>query len=325
MRILGMIVGLAALALATTAAAQTNEPAPAAPPASAAPARESAPTSDDSTPVQGLIVTGHRRPPVRDMPAAIDRFVRSHGAATRRIDQIPRWEWQTPICVVTAGLDPEFNAFITKRIVEVATSVGAPVAKPKPNKSKPNKPCQSSVEILFSDDPQGLVGKIFKRQDELMGYHFAPNVPTLAHFDPPIKAWYLTGTRGRSGFAIDSIWTQEPSGSLGSRISTGLRAEFVNILVVAQIRDVIGYEIGPISDYLAMLVLTQPHSLSSCDPLPSILDLMSPNCGDADKPKTLTREDLAYLKALYSVDAVQSATLERSDIWNRMKRELAAH
>lgn len=309
----GVVAALAMATAATTAWAQGSGPGP------AEPRGEPTPAANEATVVQGVTVTAHRRPPVKDMPAAIHDFVRSHGTPTRRIDQIPRWEDRRPICVATLGLDPEFNAFITRRVQEVAVKVGAPVAKPKPG-----KPCEPNIEIIFSDDPQGVAKSIFKHNDELMGYHFAPNVPRLSQFDPPIKAWYLTGTRGGgNAFAIDSIWVQQVSGALGSRLTTGLQSEFVNILVLANVKDLLGHEIGPISDYVTMLVLTQPRSLKSCDPLPSILDLLAPTCSDADKPSSLTREDLAYLRALYSVYGGQAGTLEYQDIWGRMKQELA--
>ena len=75
---------------------------------------------------------------------------------------------------------------------------------------------------------------------------------------------------------------------------------------------------------MAMLVLAQPRSLAACDSLPSILDLMSPNCGDQDKPKTLTAADLAYLKALYAVSSDQNIHAQQDDISDQMRRELTA-
>jgi hypothetical protein len=68
----------------------------------------------------------------------------------------------------------------------------------------------------------------------------------------------------------------------------------------------------------------QPRSLTSCAPLPSILDLMSPNCSDQDKPKAPTPADLAYLKALYQSSSFLDAYAQRDDVGDLMRRELTA-
>jgi hypothetical protein len=307
-----LLAGWTALAVAAAPLAQT------APPSGPAPAPASAPGAADApTTVKDVTVTA-RRPPLKDLPRAVSQFVRSHGAPSRRTDeQIARWG--DPICVITLGLNPAFNAFVTRRVQEVAASVGAPLAK-----SKPGEPCARNIEILFADDPQAVALAAFKRNDALMGYHYAAEVRDLSKFEPPIKAWYATGSRARGHLVIDSIWTLAPSGGVASRLSAGVSSEFMNILVIADRKTVIGYEIGPISDYMAMLVLTQPRSLTACDPLPSILDLMSANCSDEDKPKTLTPVDLAYLRALYAAPSDQNIHMQRDAIWDRMQRELTA-
>jgi hypothetical protein len=165
-----------------------------------------------------------------------------------------------------------------------------------------------------------------------MGYHYAGERPRLSKFEPPIKAWYSTGTRDYNGqLWVDSTWPSPETlddipvmPSDDSRLRNGVSSEFTNVLVIADINMVAGYEIGPISDYMAMLVLAQPHSLTSCDPLPSILDLMASNCSDQDKPKALTPADLAYLEALYAVSGDQSIYVGRDEISNIMQHELTA-
>jgi hypothetical protein len=223
---------------------------------------------------------------------------RAQTAPPARSEEIARWRAPDPICVTTIGLDPEFNAFVARRVQAVAASVGAPLAT-----SKPGKPCVPNVEIMFSAYPQALALKVFKRNEALMGDHIASEAPGLRKFEPPIKTWYLTGTRDHNGkLVVPSSWTFSHSNNttIDSRLRIGLSSEFVNILVIADRNAVADHEIGPISDYMAMRVLTQRRSLASCAPQPSILDLISSNCRDQDKPKTLTLADLADLKALYA-------------------------
>lgn len=289
--------------------------------AQTAPAPASAPgTAEGPTTIEGVTVTA-RRPPLKDMPGAVTQFVRSHGAPSRRTEQIARWDKRAPICVKTVGLDPAFNAFVTRRVEAVASSVGAPV-----DASQAGKPCIVSIEIAFAEHPQDLASALFKRDDDYLGYHYPHEVQGLRRFEPPIKAWYATGTRGHSGFlTLDTIYTATPSSAtFDSRLHAGFSSEFVNVLVIADRNLVSGREVGPISDYMAMLVLTQPRSLVSCDPLPSILDLMSPDCSDQDKPKALTPADLAYLRALYATSSEQTPEAQRNNVADLMQRSLTA-
>jgi hypothetical protein len=309
------LAGLAVLA-GTCAAqpSQTSQP-PAAPPA-----------ADTPTEVKGVTVTASRRRAMTNLSRAVDRFAASHGAPARKSEQLARWE--TPMCIATVGLDPAYNAFITDRIRAVAAVVGAPV-------EPPGRKCDPNVEIFFSETPQELALRAFKRNDELMGFHHQAEVARFRRFEPPIKAWYMTGTNGVvdsqwslspvANGATDTQWSLTPGGNGGikSRIQTHDRSIFMNVLVIADTEKVIGYEIGPVADYMAALVLAQPRSLTECDSLPSILDLMSPNCADSDKPRALTDADLAYLKALYRVSPEQKANLARDEIAAQMRRDLA--
>ena len=82
-----------------------------------------------------------------------------------------------------------------------------------------------------------------------------------------------------------------------------------------------GLSIGAIADYLAMLSLTVAQSPDHCDPLPSILDLMSSKCGKRESPTTVTAGDLAFLKALYYKNAGSGRSLTRSQVQDNMRRQ----
>jgi hypothetical protein len=104
-------------------------------------------------------------------------------------------------------------------------------------------------------------------------------------------------------------------------------SSITHVLIVADINKLGGHEIGPVSDYIAMLALSHPRSLDDCNELPSILDLMSSRCGAREKPQALTANDIAYLKALYAADlgattiSVQKDTLDNAMKDNLDKRE----
>jgi hypothetical protein len=63
--------------------------------------------------------------------------------------------------------------------------------------------------------------------------------------------------------------------------------------VAATANEVTGMSIGAVSDHIAMLVLSQSQSPDTCSQLPSIVDLMAPNCRDREKPTQITAGDLA--------------------------------
>jgi len=71
------------------------------------------------------------------------------------------------------------------------------------------------------------------------------------------------------------------------------------VIIVVDTRKVAGATVGSIADYIALITLTVAQNPDHCDPLPSILDLMSSTCGSREKPVALTAGDVAFLKALY--------------------------
>jgi hypothetical protein len=123
---------------------------------------------------------------------------------------------------------------------------------------------------------------------------------------------------------IDSAYHNVPD-----RVSTGTTipgrrvSSLLNVLIVADIRKVGGGEIGPVSDYITMLALSEPRSLDQCSKLPSILDLMSSDCGSRAKPDRLTHSDIAYLKGLYAADlGATTNPMQKESIGNGMEDEL---
>jgi hypothetical protein len=67
------------------------------------------------------------------------------------------------------------------------------------------------------------------------------------------------------------------------------------------------------------------QSPNYCDPLPSILDVMSSNCGTREKPTAITAGDLAFLKALYYRNTGLGPSLSRDEIQYNMTRQFKGH
>jgi len=254
---------------------------------------------------------------------SVPHFILHHATAPTALGQLTRW--REGICPATAGLDPAFNAFVTARIRAVATSVGAPV--------QADTKCRVNLEILFTTDPQTAINEIAKRSPRLLGNYSRSELASAAAVTHPIQGWYVTATRGTSGTrmvddsaritvlwgnGIGDVVGSVPACQPGSRLHNECNSDIVNVILIADTRKVAGYTIGSISDYLAVLALSMEQTPDECDPLPSILDLMTPNCRDTGKPTGVTAGDLAFLKGLYDTDLSAAPALEREDIYAQM-------
>jgi hypothetical protein len=69
------------------------------------------------------------------------------------------------------------------------------------------------------------------------------------------------------------------------------------------------------------LTLSVAQSPDHCDPLPSILDLMSSSCATREVPTAITAGDLAFLKALYYKNTGLGPSLSRDAIQSNMLQQ----
>jgi hypothetical protein len=272
------------------------------------------PTTETATKAETVVVTGHR--PEQDIDTIVSQFVDQHAAPNRKTGQYMRDDIG-PVCPVTLGLPDAFDRFVTARVVRVAASVGARTDK--------TGSCKPNIEIIFTDEPSAVVKSLAERtKGGILGMHYVHETPRLLEVTHPIQGWYVTGTRMDSN-SITPVTSADRSGStqpaddktprldnayrnvpervgLGSKIPGRRISSIVNVLIVADIKQVGGGAIGPVADYIAMLALSEPRSLDQCNALPSILDLLSSDCGSRPKPQQLTDSDIAYLKSLYAAD-----------------------
>jgi hypothetical protein len=276
------------------------------------------------------------KPPDPDQLAgdSVPKFIAAHARPSVVTAQLARW--REGICPETSGLSPGFNFFVSARIQAVAIVVGAPHKDPGH--------CKANVRVLFTSEPKQVIEELVKRDPALLGFHYAQQTRRAATFDHAIQGWYMTATQGDRGNMVLDIPNSiqqttaplsnpvgralesgtTPGGRLGTRLATGQSSLLVHALVIVDTKSVSGYAIGSISDYLAMLVLSQTQSPDTCGPLPSILDLMASHCESQEKSDAVTAGDLAFLHALYSADLRENLALEESDILNSMMRQFKA-
>jgi hypothetical protein len=97
-------------------------------------------------------------------------------------------------------------------------------------------------------------------------------------------------------------------------------SEFNHVVIVVEPAKLLEYELGTLSDYIALLALAQSQPPETCQELPTMLNLLVPSCAP---PKALTSVDLAYLRALYKVTATTTFHGQRGEMIYQMTRSLA--
>jgi hypothetical protein len=313
-----LVVGLAAAAAlaAGSAFASSGEPATTTTPA---------PPAN----LSGVTVTAPGKPdPLVDRTT---QFVRQR-LPTSRNEQYARF--RDPVCVKVIGLPEEFDAFVAKRIVEIARQVHAPVAA--------TTKCAPNVNVIFSPQPQAQLTDIAKRRDILFGFVVPADAKTVSAFSRPVQSWYLTrrvGTQGDSELELDNgpecISSHSPNqplcdikgpvlGRAGSRLGNDMSSELVHSLVIADAGKVAGQKIDAVADYVAVLALSQWRGLDRCASQRTILNLMAEGCEAEDRPEAATPEDLALLQGLYTADARESGSQQRATIASTIRKAAAA-
>ncbi len=258
-----------------------------------------------------------------------------HYVSTSTSRNLARWRGgKQSICPLTVGLTPEYDAFVTARLRAIATYVGAPV------QSDPQ--CKTNVQILFTDSPQQSMDSVISWASRAFGIRYSGGMKNLIEYrsDHAIQGFYIT-TRGGSvvqntdvvllGLDVQPVWPRIGqqylgTGHIGTRLG-GDAGSGIGIGVVILVVDTTklqSYNVGTLADYLAMLTLSLAQSPDHCDPLPSILDLMSSSCGTREKPAAITAGDLAFLKALYYRDSGLGPSLSRAAIQDNMMQQFAS-
>jgi hypothetical protein len=257
----------------------------------------------------------------------------THYATTSTTGNLARWRGgRQSICPNAVGLSPGYDAFVTARIRAVAAYVGAPVES--------NPQCKSNVQVFFTNNPKEKMDSVTKwATGPAFNNRYSGGMRDLIAFksDHAIQGWYLTTSGGAivlntdaalAGLSVLPIWPEitqnyTANDSTGSRLGGGSGSGIgigIVILVVDQPK-LVGYTIGTIADYAAMLTLSLVQSPEHCDPLPSILDLMSSSCGAREMPTAMTAGDLAFLKALYYKNTGLGPSLSRAEINDNMLRQ----
>jgi hypothetical protein len=262
---------------------------------------------------------------------ALRAFVHSYATPAPVNGKMTRWK--DPLCPVTTGLPLDGNRLVTNRVRQVAGQAGAPVGTAAS--------CKPNIDIVFTLHPQALLDEVRKKNPVLLGYHDVAQEARLATVSHPVQAWYTTQTvdingttyvddrlRHHGGFDTQTVFGKvtipdaRVEHASASRIVDGLSSELFHVIVVIDLAKVNGKTVGALADYAAMLSLAQTQAFEACQPVASITNLVSPGCGAQLKADTLTANDLAFLRGLYSINPRSSFATQQGEMAYQMAKGL---
>jgi hypothetical protein len=282
--------------------------------------------------IPDVTVTAPRPPTESELAGdSLSKFVVHHATVhylnTGVRGNLAHWRGgKQSICPSALGLDPAYNAFVTARLRALAANVGAPVDA--------DLQCKENVRMFFTANPQAIMEDVEKWSSYYFRGHgeYARMRRLIAYSsDHAIQGFYVT-TRGGSRVLnadvallrlnLVPVWPQIiPNWFTDDGDLSGIGI----VILVVDTTKIAGYGIGTIADYLSVLSLSVVQSPDNCDPLPSILDVMSSSCGSREKPTSVTAGDLAFLKALYYRNTGLGSSLSRDEIQTNMIRQFKGH
>ena len=243
--------------------------------------------------------------------------------------------WHVPVCPEVTGLRRENGEFILERISEVARAAGVPLA---------GEHCRPNLFVFVTLEPKQLLTAMEKRHRAVTFGHATPaNIDEFIATPRVARVWYNTAI-GRPdsstpayGFPPAGQITQpsgnyQPDGGGGSglpantttdwerasRVMRTMERAFTYVYVVVDKENSQGVTLGQLSDYVAMVGLTEIKPGAQLSEVPTILRLFEGAPQAA--PPGMSDWDRAFIKSLYASEA--RLTVQKSEIARAMLREI---
>jgi hypothetical protein len=225
--------------------------------------------------------------------------------------------WKDPICFNVYGLSTVAKYMVETRMKDVAAQVGAPVDR--------KDPCEPNVTIAFTTDPAATLQSIYKVRPWL--------VPALGFLrnrireSLPVQAWYVDMIRGANGRATMNDGEGEGgyyvfNADTMSRLDSGVSTELGAVTVVVDTNAIMGMELGALADYFVVLSLAESRQGRGCKEFESIANLMQKDCAPGLTARTITRNDILLLTALYQTRDDTMQRLQAARMAGRVRRSL---
>jgi hypothetical protein len=208
------------------------------------------------------------------------------------------------ICPAVFGLPPDYAAFIVARMRQLGLETGAPVSQ---------KDCDASdvnVIIAFPTDAADFIHELADKIPHAFGFEYLGALARdLGKPVKPIRAWYAT-----------QVIDVDPR---ASRLSPQYRSLIAHVLIIVDAKQTDALNMGQLSDYIAMTTLAELKPDSVPADSPTILNVFADTAAGRTPADGVTRLDIAYLKALYAINPRQVGVLQKDQIADRIRRDLA--
>jgi hypothetical protein len=235
----------------------------------------------------------------------VQTFVRTIARNTGFSDDESLIRWNTPICFLAAGWGPEELSSVATRLAQISTTARAPLA---------GKACTPNFVIVSTAEPDQVINAWYAKNKQLFGNasplqvrHFLDSTRSR-----PVRIWRNIDigrvATTRFGHFVPSNSHADPSPFAGN---SPLR--FLSVFEIIDAGRAAGIDLRQLTDYVAMMGLSNIDIDVDVGDAPSVLQLFSPARSFA---LGLSNWDTAYLTALYQTD--QSSRSQRFEIAQRV-------
>lgn len=248
-------------------------------------------------------------------PAALERrvdaFVRAITHIPGSSDEDSLVRWNTPICLLVAGLTTDDAKLVSGRLSQISSSSSAPLAQ---------APCQPNFIVIVTSEPERVLNAWYARDSRVFGDASSAQIRQFLDSSTarPVRVWYnidlgrKSGTR--NGHFIPSNTRAESSAFVGNAA-----ADFLSVFAVIDTHRTEHVTLDRLADYVAMAGLTRVDLDAGLGGAPSILRLFA--ASTEHQPSGLSSWDTAFLKALYQSN--QSSRTQRLDIAQSMLKDMS--
>jgi hypothetical protein len=234
----------------------------------------------------------------------VHTFVRTITRNTGFSDDESQTRWNTPICFLAAGLGAEDLSSVLTRLAQISAAAGAPLAA---------KTCTPNFVVVSTAEPDQVINAWHAKNKRLFG---KASPLEIRHFldstrSRPVRIWRNIDigrvATTRFGHFVPSNSHADPSPFAGNS-----PLGFLAVFEIIDASRTAGIDLHQLTDYLAMMGLSNIDPDVDVGDAPSILQLFSPARSFA---LGLSNWDTAFLMALYQTD--QSSRSQRFEIAQR--------
>jgi hypothetical protein len=240
----------------------------------------------------------------------VQTFVRTITRNTGFSEDESQTRWNTPICFLAAGWGADDVSSVLTRLAQISAAAGAPLA---------GKACTPNFVVVFTPEPDQVISAWYAKNKQLFG-NASPL--QIRHFldstrSRPVRTWRNIDigrvATTRFGHFVPSNSRADPSPFAGNSAFG-----FLSVFEIIDASRAAGIDLHQLTDYVAMMGLSNINIDVDVGDAPSILQLFSParrfDLG-------LSHWDTAYLTALYQTD--QSSRSQRFEIARRVAEAVA--